>query len=105
MTTTTRTITLAQLHSEATSRFGPRQIDWAYQCPACGDVATGGDVMWALSQQPVGCAQGCRLTAAQVLARLCLPCGATAGDHGTTTVVLPAGQQVRVFELASKETP
>lgn len=98
--TMTRTITLAHYHAKATARFGPRQVDWAYRCPKCGDVATGADVMWALSQEPVECAQGHRLTASQVLARLCLPCGATADEYGTTTVTLPDGQQVRVFDLA-----
>lgn len=98
--TMTRTITLAHYHAKAADRFGPRQAGWAYQCPACGDVATGADVMWALSQQPVECALEYGKTAAQAFARLCLSCGATADEYGTTTVVLPTGQQVRVFDLA-----
>ena len=103
MSTTPRTITLAQLHAEAAARYGPRQSGWAYQCPACGDVSTGADVMWDLSQEPAACAQGHRLTAAQVLARWCLRCGATADEYGTTTVVLPDGQTVRVFDLAAED--
>lgn len=32
--------TLAELRAEAEARFGPDVRDFAYQCPACGDVAT-----------------------------------------------------------------
>lgn len=101
--TMTRNITLAHYHAKAADRFGPRQVGWAYQCPKCGDVATGADVMWALSQQPVECALEYGKTAAQAFARLCLSCGATADEYGTTTVVLPDGQTVRVFDLAAED--
>ncbi len=31
--------------SEAAERFGPDQMRWAFQCPACGDVATAQDLV------------------------------------------------------------
>ena len=35
-----RTLTHEQLRAEAAARFGPDPMGWAFQCPACGDVAT-----------------------------------------------------------------
>lgn len=96
-------ITLAQLHAEARARFGPRQAGWAYRCPVCGHVATGPDIAWMLSQQPAETAARFPARVDQVLARWCLRCGATADEYGTTTVTLPDGQTVRVFDLAAED--
>lgn len=95
----TRTITLDELHAEARSSFGPDPMNWAYQCPSCGDIASRWDVQCSLiltysaSDAPV-------LTADQVLAQNCIYCPANARDVGTTLVVLDDGRSARVFELA-----
>ncbi|MET7944421.1 VVA0879 family protein [Streptomyces sp. NPDC005302] len=43
MSSESRTLTLAQLHAEATGRFGDDPLHWAFQCPTCKDIATGDD--------------------------------------------------------------
>jgi hypothetical protein len=35
-----RKLTQAELGEEAARRFGPNPLDWAFQCPRCGDIAT-----------------------------------------------------------------
>lgn len=37
---TTRELTHAELMDEARARFGNDAMEWAFQCPNCGDVAT-----------------------------------------------------------------
>lgn len=48
------TMALAEWHAEAVRRFGPDKQSWAFQCPACGHIATvmdhiaaGGSGEWA----------------------------------------------------------
>lgn len=96
-----RTITLAEFHEEARARFGEDRNRWAYQCPACGDIATAVDVAYALSQRPV---RGVRrpVVVEQVLGQNCIACPADAKDYGTTIVRTPDGREARVFELAPK---
>jgi len=36
----TRKLTRAELFDEATKRFGADPLDFAFECPNCGDVAT-----------------------------------------------------------------
>ncbi|MFE3461348.1 VVA0879 family protein [Nocardiopsis aegyptia] len=102
--TALRTITLDQFRAEARARFGPNANRWAYQCPACGDVAVLANVIYALSQQPVATALQHGLTADKVLAQQCIGCFAEAEDHGTTVVRMPSGREVHVFELAPAPT-
>lgn len=95
----TRTLTLGEFHAEARDRFGDDQRAWAYQCPACGDIARWADVRFALSLTDLASDRP-RLTAEQVLAQRCINCPANARDAGTTLVVLDDGRSTRVFELA-----
>ena len=37
---TRRAMTADELADEARARFGDDALDWAYQCPSCGDIAT-----------------------------------------------------------------
>lgn len=48
MTTVKRT--QDELLAELTTRFGDNPHDWAFQCPHCGDIATGRDIRNALDQ-------------------------------------------------------
>ncbi|MGW0566130.1 VVA0879 family protein [Streptomyces tauricus] len=48
-----RTLTRDELHAEAKQRFGSDQMDWAFQCPSCGDIATGQEIYDALAHHPV----------------------------------------------------
>ncbi|MFF5001755.1 VVA0879 family protein [Streptomyces phaeochromogenes] len=48
-----RSLTRDELHAEARQRFGHDQMDWAFQCPSCEDVATGQEIYDALAKQPV----------------------------------------------------
>lgn len=47
-----RTLTQEELWAEATDRFGENSREWAFQCPGCGDIATGTDVIQALKDKP-----------------------------------------------------
>lgn len=102
-----RTITLDQLHDEARNRFGDNPQEWAYQCPECGDIATGPDVAWVLSQRPAAVALRNPVTASEVLARQCIACPAQAVERPHLDRVHdPAtGRTTAVFPLAPKETP
>jgi len=46
-----RELTQAELVKEATERFGGDPYGWAFQCPACGDVASGADFREALARK------------------------------------------------------
>ena len=48
MTTRTR----AELVAEMQTRFGEDSRDWAFKCPACGDVANGWDFIAACKNKP-----------------------------------------------------
>ncbi|MEU1496104.1 VVA0879 family protein [Streptomyces sp. NPDC005732] len=47
-----RTLTQAELWAEARERFGEHARDWAFQCPSCGDIATGTQFAAALEAHP-----------------------------------------------------
>lgn len=47
-----RTLTQAELVTEARTRFGDDPLKWAFQCPSCGDVANGEDFRQALAEHP-----------------------------------------------------
>jgi hypothetical protein len=66
-----RTLTQAELLSEAESRFGPDPMNWAFQCPSCGDVATGADFREVLQANPRK-RDGTPVTASQLLGQECI---------------------------------
>lgn len=47
-----RVLTQEELWAEARERFGQNSIDWAFQCPSCGDIATGTQMSKALALNP-----------------------------------------------------
>ncbi|MFI1535485.1 VVA0879 family protein [Streptomyces anandii] len=47
-----RELTQAELWAEARERFGRDTLNWAFQCPSCGDVATGEEIRDALTARP-----------------------------------------------------
>lgn len=55
-----------------TERFGDSPRDWAFQCPQCGDVATGADFKAALAEHPVTRKDGTTVAASDRLARECI---------------------------------
>lgn len=50
--TGSRVLTQEELWAEARARFGEHSIDWAFQCPGCGDIATGTQIRDALAEHP-----------------------------------------------------
>jgi hypothetical protein len=122
-----RTLTQAELCAEATDRFGGNPLDWAFECPACGDVATGQDFSEALAQNPRkerGEGVTVALTASDILGQECI--GRTLGALGVPakkykgrgcdwvayglfpapwTVELPGGGTMRCFPLAPAPVP
>ena len=47
-----RKLTSAELVAELKQRFGDNPMAWAFECPNCGDVATGQDFRDALAAHP-----------------------------------------------------
>jgi hypothetical protein len=45
-------MTQAEFLEALTNEFGQNPADWAFRCPACGDVATGRDFKAALEENP-----------------------------------------------------
>jgi hypothetical protein len=68
----TRTLTRGQLLAEARERFGDNPLDWAFQCPSCGDIATGHDFRAALAEHPRSHADGKAVTASDLLGQECI---------------------------------
>lgn len=52
MSEPSRVLTRDELWAEAKDRFGEHQLDWAFQCPGCGDIATGTEIRDALVAHP-----------------------------------------------------
>ncbi|MGY0067689.1 VVA0879 family protein [Streptomyces sp. QTS137] len=121
MTTTTahRKLTQAELVAEATERFGKDPINWAFVCPSCGDVATGGDFREALVEKPRKHHTGADVIASDVVGQECI--GRTLGVlekgrgtytgrgcdwvayglfGGPWTITLPDGRSMHAFPLA-----
>jgi hypothetical protein len=118
-----RTLTQAELLSEAEYRFGPDPMNWAFQCPSCGDVASGSDFREALKAHPLK-RDGDPLTASQLLGQECIGrlLGALRGGpnrdrgrsraergcdwvaygliRGPWTIDLPNGRTMAAFPLA-----
>jgi hypothetical protein len=47
-----RVLSQVELVAEATARFGADAMQWAFECPSCGDVASGQDFRDALAAHP-----------------------------------------------------
>ena len=114
MTTTTdtgRTLTQAELVTEATERFGADAKQWAFRCPRCGDVATAADFI-GISADPNRIGQECigrhlgALSGAPTRdggkSRAVRGCDWTAYGliGGPWTVVMPNGKRLGSFPLA-----
>lgn len=67
-----RTLTKDDLISEATRLFGDEPMDWAFECPNCGDVATGRDFRKALEEHPRTGSDGKRLVASDLTGQECI---------------------------------
>lgn len=113
------TITHAEFIATLTERFGPSPADWAFTCPACGDVATGADFKAALAEHPRTRRDGSEVNAADRLGQECI--GRTLGAlsrepyhgrgcdwcaygliGGPLGVEMPDGRIVRSFRIAEK---
>ena len=70
--TQTRHLTPAELLAEARERFGDSPDAWAFQCPNCGDVATGLDFRNALAANPRKNASGTLVYASSLLGQECI---------------------------------
>lgn len=113
-----RKLTQAELLAELEARFGPDPMDWAFQCPNCGDAATGRDFREALAAHPRQ-ERGEAVAASDVLGQECI--GRTLGAlskgngkyegrgcnwcayglfSGPWTVTLPEGGTMGCFPLA-----
>lgn len=53
------------------NRFGESPADWAFECPACGDVATGAEIRAALAEHPRE-RRGEPVTASDILGQECI---------------------------------
>lgn len=124
LTTDNRTLTQAQLVAEATERFGPEPLNWAFRCPACGDIANGHDFRQALADNPRKHRDGSDAIASDLVGRECI--GRTLGAlnksqgewtgrgcdwaaygllAGPWTVELPDGRTMHAFPLADPAAP
>lgn len=79
-----RKLTQDELLAEARKRFGDDPLDWAFECPNCGDVATARDFREALKQHPREDG-GQPVTASILLGQECIgrTLGALKGPAGT----------------------
>ena len=115
-------MTQDEMVRELTRRFGPSPNDWAFQCPICGDVATGADWKSALVEKGITEPDGTPVNAADYLGQECI--GRVLGAlHGTVAdganykgrgcdwcayglfrgpwfIILPNGREVGSFPIA-----
>lgn len=114
----TFTLTQDELVTQARQRFGDHPQDWAFQCPSCGDAATGRDFANALEANPKTRPDGEPVLATDLLGQHCLgrelgalntPPTHTRGCdwaaygpliEGPWTVVMPDGAHIPAFPLA-----
>ena len=68
----TQSMTQDELVSALRERFGNDPMAWAFQCPACGDVATGQDFRDALAANPRTNPDGSQATASDYLGTVCI---------------------------------
>ena len=114
------TITHEEFLATLRERFGESPADWAFVCPACSDVATGGDFREALKAEPRE-RNGTPVTASDLLGQECIgrTLGALRGKQGEWKgrgcdwcaygliggplgVELPDGKIVRSFDIAEQ---
>lgn len=123
-----RKLTQAELVDEARARFGDDPLDWAFQCPSCGDIATGRDFSDALAERPRTDRDGRATIASDLLGQECIgrTLGALAGPatrdgkgqakrgcdwcayglfSGPWEIELPDGRSVSAFPLAEAGRP
>lgn len=106
-----RTLTQEELLAEARERFGPDPLDFAFQCPACGDIATIRDFQEAGDGARAG--QECIGRLLGAIART--PAGERAAHEGRGcnwaayglfpgpwAITMPGGKTVRSFPLAER---
>lgn len=110
------TITHAEFLATLRERFGPDPADWAFECPSCGDVATGDDFKAALAEHP-RTRRGEPVNAADILGQECIgrTLGALSREEyhgrgcdwcaygligGPLGVEMPDGRVVRSFTIA-----
>lgn len=117
--TTARTLTQAELCTEAAERFGADPTKWAFVCPSCGDIANGDDFSQALADNPRKHRTGADVIASDIVGQECI--GRTLGAlsksqseytgrgcdwaayglfSGPWTVALPNGRTMHAFALA-----
>ncbi|MFF4417520.1 VVA0879 family protein [Streptosporangium sp. NPDC001559] len=86
-TSTHRTLTQAELLAEAAKQFGKDPMKWAFQCPSCGDVATGQDFKDALAAHPRKHSNRKPVLASDVIGQECIgrTLGALKGRAGSWT--------------------
>ncbi|MGW0800320.1 VVA0879 family protein [Streptomyces sp. NPDC002692] len=66
------TFTLDEFWGEARARFGDDWMNWAFQCPACKDIATGEDLERALAERPRRHSTGQSVKPTDVLGQECI---------------------------------
>lgn len=115
-----RKLTQAELVAEATVLFGKDPLDWAFQCPSCGDVANGLDFRRALAEYPRQRNDGGPVIASDVVGQECIgrTLGALRKDikkykgrgcdwvayglfGGPWEIALPSGRSMFAFPLAA----
>lgn len=111
------TITQDEFLALLRGRFGEDHLNWAFQCPACGDVATGRDFATALREHPRTRKDGSPVMVSDVLGQQCI--GRVLGvlmpgryqgrgcdwaafglSRGPVTVIAPDGAKMYCFPVA-----
>lgn len=70
--TARRTWTYLEWTTTGITRFGADPMDWAFECPSCGDIATGADLRDALAAHPRARRDGGLLAANEILGQECI---------------------------------
>lgn len=68
----TKRMTQDEMVAELTRRFGPSPADWAFQCPMCGDIASGADWKKALAERGLTAKDGTPANAADYMGQECI---------------------------------
>lgn len=113
------TLTQEELLALLQERFGTDPMAWAFQCPTCGDIATGQDFKEALTASPRTRTNGSSVTASALLGQECIgrTLGALRGPaddwkgrgcdwtayglfHGPVTITVSGGDAMHAFPVA-----
>lgn len=65
-------LTQDELLSLLQDRFGNDPMDWAFQCPQCGDIASGKDFSEALKAKPLTRTDGSKVMASDIFGQQCV---------------------------------